>query len=302
MENERKFLGVWIPAEVWLDHSISIIERALFAEIHSLDGPRGCFASNEYFAENFGITVATISKSITRLKEAGYIEQESFDGRRRVLRSLLHFEKQPSKKLKADTNDFEGRHQDSLSQHSNDLKHIEKKITKVDNKDYNEGDAPAHFADVSNMVSNPQPEVFVIALNDGNTQERITGPDAPKKRTSKSKPETGHIRDVLTEADFCAQWQASDYARENPQYDPALIYNAIYLWCDKDKKNTGSDWMRRARQFVLNSHTYNRPGEFVRKVQSIEQQAKMARAAGHTVSIRDEALARGMALFGEKPL
>ena len=43
--HERDFKGVWIPKEIWLSADLSLTEKALFVEIHSLDNERGCFAS-----------------------------------------------------------------------------------------------------------------------------------------------------------------------------------------------------------------------------------------------------------------
>ena len=43
----RQFKGVWIPAEVWLDRSLSITEKVMMVEIGSLQDPvRGCYATH----------------------------------------------------------------------------------------------------------------------------------------------------------------------------------------------------------------------------------------------------------------
>ena len=73
-ENNRKFKGVWIPADYWLDENLSIMEVALITEIDSLDGENGCFASNKHFADFLGVTSGRASQLITNLKEKGYIE------------------------------------------------------------------------------------------------------------------------------------------------------------------------------------------------------------------------------------
>ena len=72
-ENNRKFKGVWIPAEYWLDENLSIMEVVILTEIDSLDGQNGCFASNNHFASFIGMTPAYVSKIIKHLKEKGYI-------------------------------------------------------------------------------------------------------------------------------------------------------------------------------------------------------------------------------------
>ena len=89
-EFPRNFQGMWIPAEIWTDSSLSLLEKALLAEIDSLDATeRHCYASNEYFANFFQQTERTISKSIKNLIDLGYITQVSFDGRVRILKSNL---------------------------------------------------------------------------------------------------------------------------------------------------------------------------------------------------------------------
>src|SRR6266480_3647755 len=70
---QRDFKGVWIPREVWLSEELSLMEKVLFVEIHSLDNERGCFASNRYFAEFFGVSPRQIGTYVASLKEKGFI-------------------------------------------------------------------------------------------------------------------------------------------------------------------------------------------------------------------------------------
>ena len=74
MAEKRGFKGIWIPAEIWLSEDLSLFEKVLFVEIHSLDNERGCYASNQYFADFFGISPRQIRTYITGLKEKGLIE------------------------------------------------------------------------------------------------------------------------------------------------------------------------------------------------------------------------------------
>jgi hypothetical protein len=83
----RDFKGIWISKEIWLHPELSIEEKVLLAEIHSLDGEDGCFASNEYFMKFFGWKKRNLQDRLSRLKKLGFIQQESFDGRTRILRS-----------------------------------------------------------------------------------------------------------------------------------------------------------------------------------------------------------------------
>lgn len=52
----RDFKGVWIPAEYWLDPNLTVMEIMFITEIDSLDRGDGCFASNNHFADFFGVT------------------------------------------------------------------------------------------------------------------------------------------------------------------------------------------------------------------------------------------------------
>jgi hypothetical protein len=70
---DRDFKGVWIPKEIWLSGQLSLMEKVLFVEIHSLDNARGCFASNKYFAEFFGIHPRRIAAHISSLKAKGFV-------------------------------------------------------------------------------------------------------------------------------------------------------------------------------------------------------------------------------------
>ena len=82
---DRDFKGIWIPKEIWLDSRLNITEKALLAEIDSLDTENHCTAGNDYFSKFFGVSESTITRGISRLKELGFIESE-FDGRVRKLR------------------------------------------------------------------------------------------------------------------------------------------------------------------------------------------------------------------------
>jgi hypothetical protein len=83
----RDFKGIWIPREIWFDGRLSFTEKCLLAEIDSLDNGMGCSASNKYLSGFFGISERQIRSGISHLTELKYLSLESFDGRRRFLRS-----------------------------------------------------------------------------------------------------------------------------------------------------------------------------------------------------------------------
>lgn len=84
---ERDFKGVWIPREIWLSRELSLMEKVLFVEIHSLDNERGCYASNRYFAEFFGISERQIRNVIGVLKKKGFVYVTVRNKNERVIRT-----------------------------------------------------------------------------------------------------------------------------------------------------------------------------------------------------------------------
>ena len=86
MTFSRDFKGIFISKEIWLDKRLSWFEKCLLAEIHSLDGQEGCFASNDYFVEFFGEKERTVQRGIAKLKDLGFIGIFVFKGNRRTIR------------------------------------------------------------------------------------------------------------------------------------------------------------------------------------------------------------------------
>ncbi|WP_196762425.1 helix-turn-helix domain-containing protein [Stutzerimonas frequens] len=86
----RKFQGVWIPADLWLDYDLSITEKVMLVEIGSLqDKQRGCYASNAHFAEFFGLSISRVSEIISGLAVKDLVDVELIrDGKRVVERRI----------------------------------------------------------------------------------------------------------------------------------------------------------------------------------------------------------------------
>ena len=76
VKQNRRFQGVWIPAELWLDENLQMPEILMLVEIQSLDRAKGCTASNKYFADFFGKTPQRVSQIIKTLEKKGYISIE----------------------------------------------------------------------------------------------------------------------------------------------------------------------------------------------------------------------------------
>ena len=82
---ERQFKGVWIEAHIWLDSRLTLVERALLAEIDSFTGNgRSFMKCNDTIQQEYGISRNTIGRSIKKLQELEYVEV-TFNGRTRSI-------------------------------------------------------------------------------------------------------------------------------------------------------------------------------------------------------------------------
>lgn len=82
---ERNFKGVWIAAEIWLDKDLTLVEKALLAEIDSFTGNgRSFMKSNDTIQDEYGISRNTIGRSLRKLADRGFVEV-SFNGRVRCV-------------------------------------------------------------------------------------------------------------------------------------------------------------------------------------------------------------------------
>lgn len=70
---ERDFKGIWIPKEIWLNKTLTMTEKIFLVEIDSLDNADGCYASNDYFSEFFGLSKNRCSEIIKSLESKGFI-------------------------------------------------------------------------------------------------------------------------------------------------------------------------------------------------------------------------------------
>ena len=73
-DNDYIFKGVWIPAHIWLDHSLTWIQKLFLTEIDALDNEHdGCYAGNKFFAEFFDLTTGRCSQIISELEQKKYV-------------------------------------------------------------------------------------------------------------------------------------------------------------------------------------------------------------------------------------
>lgn len=102
----RAFKGIWIPAEIWLNDDLSVMEKLFFIEIDSLDNKDGCFANNGHFADFFNISKGRASQIINELIDRKYITakyiKEGKQIKDRILRSNMKYmvAKDPIKNIK----------------------------------------------------------------------------------------------------------------------------------------------------------------------------------------------------------
>ena len=93
--HNRSFKGVWIPKEIWENKKMSLTERCLLTEILSLDNEKGCYASNKYFSDFFGVSERTITRSIKSLEDFDLISIEyvpNKKGTKRIITARQKFD------------------------------------------------------------------------------------------------------------------------------------------------------------------------------------------------------------------
>jgi hypothetical protein len=91
----RDFKGIWISKEIWLSSTLSLMEKVLFVEIHSLDNERGCFASNKYFGDFFGVSDRQIRTYLASLRDKGFITVSIQNRNERVIHAAGKYARVP---------------------------------------------------------------------------------------------------------------------------------------------------------------------------------------------------------------
>lgn len=82
--NKRDIKGIWIPIEVWEDPALSFFDRALLAEIDSLDRGKGCWAENDFLSKRMGCSTSHLKNRLTWLHQNDYLKRRwGEDGVRR---------------------------------------------------------------------------------------------------------------------------------------------------------------------------------------------------------------------------
>lgn len=91
-ELQRRVKGIWIPIEIWEDENLSWNEKILLLEIDSFSNEdKPCFISDEYIAKLLGVHPVNANKILNSLIKKGYVKKISFDGRKRLICSMLRY-------------------------------------------------------------------------------------------------------------------------------------------------------------------------------------------------------------------
>jgi len=87
-DQQRAFKGIWITAEVWLSAELTMQEKLFLVEIESLDNEDGCYATNQYFSDFFGISKVRVSEVISSLIFKGFLVSniDKSEGNERTIR------------------------------------------------------------------------------------------------------------------------------------------------------------------------------------------------------------------------
>lgn len=94
-DNKRAFKGIWIPKEVWESKELTLQQKVMLVEIDSLDNEKGCYASNKYFSEFFGISSGRVSQVINELIDKGYLIAEYIKEDNQILGRILKIQSPP---------------------------------------------------------------------------------------------------------------------------------------------------------------------------------------------------------------
>ena len=88
---ERDFKGIWIPAEIWENKKLSLMEKLFFVEIDSLDGVNGCYASNDYFSKFFELSKNRCTEIIKSLEKKRLItiELQREPGKKNISKRII---------------------------------------------------------------------------------------------------------------------------------------------------------------------------------------------------------------------
>ncbi len=214
MADERGFKGVWIPKEIWLDERLNALDKIILAEIDSLDnGDAGCYASNEHIADFCQCTARKVSSAITKLKDLGYIYIKAFDGRKRVIKSNVNFNK-------AEWNNFQGSIENFSMQ--------SRKKCKADKKNFLQSNIDSKI--VSNIDENTYTQVKEKFCEICISLPKIISIDKARKATVKARLKEYSFDDIIT---VFKKVEQSDFLTGRINADKQRPFKASFDWIMK---------------------------------------------------------------------
>lgn len=107
MEERPNYYAI-IPANIRYDADLTANAKLLYGEITALCNEKGyCWATNEYFANLYGVSKTSISKWISSLIQKEYIFSETIykEGTKEILNRYLRIVKDPIEEKLKDYND-----------------------------------------------------------------------------------------------------------------------------------------------------------------------------------------------------
>lgn len=240
------FKGVRFPRNLWLDKSISLVEKGILVVIKNLDkGNDHCRATNNYLADFFQCNSRTIIRAIWHLKELWYIEEVEWwkTGVCRKLRVAIDIE-DPWQNVTPDkmspvTKSHRGgdkmSHPPVTKCHPNNIvyNNINNNIRQTEN--------------FSNADASPSTELDVETELDSETHSK---PKA-KRKTKKQQ----RYDEVMTSTEFTTtvlEWITNEVEQEEIK---TLWSEYVELRCSKDYR-AFTDWAIRRNLKVLEGTTF----------------------------------------------
>lgn len=191
-----------IPARVRLDQSLLPLDKLIYGEILCLSHQTGyCWAQNSTLGEVYGARPETVSRSIRKLQNAGYI-QVSFTGKGNSGRRILP--------LDSDINALDSQVK-TLDLHvKGDDVQIKAPLTS--------GSSPLDPEVKQNIKKNIQDEHILLFNQFWSAYPRKQGKKTAERAFVKLKPDESLLGEILAALDW--QKQSASWTKENGQFIP----------------------------------------------------------------------------------
>lgn len=92
-DSSRDFQGIWIPAALWNNRTMSMTQKVILLEVRSFQrNGMPCFVSNEHLAALCNVSSSAIEKALRSLVQMGHLKRwTDYDGKKRSrLMTVLH--------------------------------------------------------------------------------------------------------------------------------------------------------------------------------------------------------------------